>query len=109
MRRFAKNRWWAFILTLVVLLASSATMASRSYGADGNDPLAIPGGGPGSPPAGDPDGPAGPTKSGPSYGRATPGSSRYAGISMGDGASARSVWVWRLHVVLRSLLSRYSR
>jgi len=109
MRRFVKNRSWAFILTLTVLLASSATFSSLSYG-DGNDPLAIPGGGPGSPPGGDPDQPVGPSKSGPGYGRATPGSGRYAtAASMGDGVSARSVWVWRLHVVLRSLISRYSR
>lgn len=108
MLRFAKNRWWAFILTLSVLLASSATFSSRSYG-DGNDPLVIPGGAPDAPPGGDPDGTAGPGKRGTGYGRAVPGSSQYAVTPMGDGGSARSVWVWRLHVVLKSLVARYFR
>jgi len=108
MPRFVKNRWWAFILTLSVLLASSATFSSPSYG-DGNDPLAIPGGGPGSPSAGDPDGTAGPGKQGPGYGRTVPSGGRYAVTSLGDGGSARSIWIWRLHVVLRSLIGRYSR
>src|SRR5262245_11225795 len=104
MRRFAKNRWWAFILMLVVLLASSTTFPSRSMG-EGNDPIVIPGGG--DPPSGDPDYPSGSKRTG--YGRATPGTTRYTAASVGDGSSARSVWVWRLHLVLRSLIVRYSR
>jgi hypothetical protein len=106
MLRFAKNRWWAFILALSVLLASSATFSSRSYG-DGNEPIVIPGGAPDAPPAGDPDAPAGKRTAG--SGRAVPGGSRPAVTSMGDGVSAQNVWVWRLHVVLRSLIIRYSR
>jgi len=109
MRRFLVNRWWALILMLGVLLASSATFPARSRATDVNDPIAIPGGGPGpgSPPAGDPDAPAG--KRSPGYGRAVPGNVRYSATSMGDGVSAKSVWVWRLHVVLQSLIARYSR
>ena len=107
MRRFLVNRWWALILMLSVLLASSTTFPARSRAADGNDPIEIPGGGPGSPPSGDPDAPAG--KRSPGYGRVAPGSIRYAATSTGDGSSAKSVWIWRLHVVLQSLISRYSR
>lgn len=104
MLRFAKNRWWAFILTLSLLLTGSATFASLSYG-DGIVPIANPD----TPPAGDPDTPVGPSKQAPGKGRAVSVGSRYADSSMGDGVSARSVWVWRLHVVLRSLIIRYSR
>jgi len=73
MRRFLVNRWWALILVLGVLLASSMTFPSRSRATDRSDPIAIPGGGggPGSPPAGDPDYPSG-SKRGPGYGRAVP-------------------------------------
>jgi hypothetical protein len=107
MRRFAENRWWSYLLTLSVMLASIAIVPSSSYGDGGPDPIVLPGGGPD--PGGDPDGSVGPGRSGPGYGRMRPGGSRHATTAMGDGVSARSVWVWRLHVVLRSLLSRYGR
>ena len=108
MRRFTQNRWWAFILMLSVLLASSATMSSPSYGG-GSDPIVIGGDSGGSDPGGDPDGTAGPGKRGAGCGRATPGGYRYAATSVGDGGSASSVWIWRFNVVLRSLMSRYHR
>lgn len=108
MRRFTQNRWWAFILMLSVLLASSATMPWPSYGGE-VDPIEIGDGGGGSDPGGDPDGTAGPGKRGAGSGRATPGGYRYAATSVGDGGSASSRWVWRFHVVLRSLMSRYRR
>ena len=107
MRRFAMNRSWALILMLGVLLACSTTFPSRSGAADGNDPIAIPTGGSGGDPGGDPDYPSG--KRGPGYGRAMPRAGRYTVTSVGDGSSAKSVWVWRLHIVLQSLISRYSR
>jgi len=108
MRRFVMNRWWALILMLSVLLAYSTTFPTRSSAAgDGNDPIAIPNGGGGSAPGGDPDAPAG--KRGPGYGRAMPRAGRYTVTSVGDGSSAKSVWVWRLHIALQSLISRYSR
>jgi hypothetical protein len=109
MRRFAQNRWWSYLLTLSVMLACIATIPSSSYGDSGTDPITLPGGGGAPDPGGDPDGTAGPGRGGPGYGRMVPGGSRHATTAMGDGVSARSVWVWRLHVVLRSLLSRYSR
>lgn len=112
MRRFAKNRWWAFILTLSVLLASSASFTSRSYG-DGTDPISIGDGGGGgggtSPPMGDPDGPAGPTRKSPTGGRLSPGGNGYAVTPVGDGGTAVRVWSWRFHVVLRSLMGRWLR
>jgi hypothetical protein len=89
------------------VFASSVTFApSPSYG-DGPDPLVIPDGNP--PPQGDPDGTAGPGKQTGGRSRALPGTTRYVVSSKGDGGSARSVWVWRLHVVLQSLIARYSR
>src|SRR5262245_50696444 len=108
-RRLLVNWWWAFVLVLGVLLASVATFPVRSS-ADGSDPIAIPGGGsgPGSPPSGDPDSPSNGKRS-PGYGRAVPVIGRSSVNSTGDGISAKSVWVWRLHVVLQSLIVRYSR
>jgi hypothetical protein len=110
MQRFAQNRWWAFILTLCLLLSSGAAISPAFSAGDGSDLIEIGGeGGGGSDPSGDPDSPAGPGKRGAGSGRATPGGYRYAATSVGDGGSAKSVWVWRFHVVLRSLMVRYSR
>ena len=110
MRRFAKNRWLAFILTLSILIASSTTLASSSF-AGGPEPLVTGGGtgGGGGSPGGDPDGPAGPSKRLPRGSRVTPGGFGYAMTSVGDGGRADGVWVWRFHVVLQALISRYSR
>ena len=108
MRRFAENRWWSYLLTLSVMLASIAIVPSSSLGDGGPDPIVLPIGGDPDP-GGDPDGSVGPGRSGPGYGRMRPGGVRPAMTSMGDGVLAHSVWVWRFHVVLRSLLSRYSR
>ena len=106
MRRFTQNRLWAFILMLSVLLASSTTLSSPSYG-EGPDPIVFDGGS--GDPGGDPDSPAGPNKRGPGNGRVSPSGYRYTATAVGDGGSASSVWVWRFHVVLRSLMSRYLR
>ena len=108
MRRFTVNRWWAFILTLSVLLASSATLSTPSRG-DGLTPFVIGGGAGGSENSGDPDGPAGPNKRTPTGGRASPGGNGYAAASVGDGGVAARVGSWRFHVVLRSLISRFFR
>lgn len=110
MRRFVQNRWWSYLLTLSVMLAGIATVPSSSFGDSGTDPITLPGGGGAPDPGGDPDGTSGGGRNkGPGYGRSLPDGSRHATTAMGDGVSARSVWVLRLHVVLRSLLSRYSR
>ena len=108
MRRFAKNRWWAFILTLSVLVASTATFSSPSYG-EGLDPISIgdggeTGGGGTTSPKGDPDGPSGPTKRSPAGRGISSGGNFYAATPVGDGGAAVSVWTWRFHVVLRSLV-----
>jgi hypothetical protein len=110
MRRFAKNRWWAFILTLIVLLASSATLTAPSY-ADGSEQVITPDGGSGgAPPAGDPDGPSGPGKKSPTGGYVHTGGTGFMAVtSVGDGGPAWRVWSWRFHVVLLSLRARYFR
>jgi hypothetical protein len=111
MRRFALNRWCAFLLTLCVLLASSTVMAPSSFGEGTSpDPLVIGGGSGGPDPGGDPDGTAGGgSKRSAGSGRALPGGSWFAASSAGDGGGAMSAWVMRLHVVLRSLTSRLYR
>jgi hypothetical protein len=60
-------------------------------------------------PSGDPDGPAGPTKWSPTGSRVSPGGNGIAATPVGDGGTALRVWSWRLHVVLRSLMSRWLR
>ena len=107
MRRLGQNRWWSFILMLGILLASGATMTSPSYGGE-MDPMMFDGGS-GGDPGGDPDGTAGPGKRGPGSGRMAPGGHRYVATSVGDGGRVSSIWMWRIHVVLRSLMSRYQR
>lgn len=106
MRRFAQNRWLTIILMLGVLLASSATLSTPSFG-EGQDPFVI--GDPTTPPpGGDPDGPAGPNKYAPAGGRASRQVYRYTAGPAGDGGSV-GVWSWRFHVALHSLISRYVR
>lgn len=107
MRRFAENRWWTIILTLCVLLASSATLSTPSFG-EGQDPFEIGDPSP-PPPGGDPDGPSGPSKYAPSGGRAVRQVYHYTAGPVGDGGSVASVWSWRFHVALRSLIGRYIR
>lgn len=106
MRRFAQNRWWAFILTLSVLVASTATLSAPSY-ADGLSPIVISDGGDtgggGGPPRGDPDGPGGPNKSSAIRGGKLPGKTIVVVTSVGDGGTAVSAWTWRLRIVLKSL------
>lgn len=109
MLRFAQNRWWAFILALSLLISGSAAMPSAVTADSGSDLIANGDGGGGGNPGGDPDSPSGPGKRGAGYGRATPGGYGYAATSVGDGVSVKSVWMWRFHVVLRSLMVRYIR
>lgn len=106
MPRFARNRWWAFILTLCVLFAGSATWSTPSHG-NGPDPIVLGGGPGGSGAGGDPDGPSGPSNRSPYRGSAN--GSRYAATTVGDGSPATRVWSWGFHVVLQSLLGRYIR
>jgi len=109
MLRFAQNRWWAFVLTLSLLITSGAALSPAFGDGGASDILVIGDGGGGSNPSGDPDVPAGPGKTGTGTRHAAPGGYRYAATAVGDGGSAASVWVWRFHVVLRSLIIRYSR
>lgn len=107
MSRFVKNQWWAFILTLGVLLASSASLTSSSY-AGWKDPMYV-GDSSGGGLSGDPDGPGGPNKPQPTGYRLSPGGNTDAVRPVGDGSAATRVWSWRFHVVLRSLASRWLR
>jgi hypothetical protein len=107
MRRFVRNRWWAFILMLGIVLASGTTTPSPSYGG-GTDPISIDGGS-GGDPGGDPDSPLGPGKRGTGFGRSTPGRYQGTATSVGDGGRVSSSWIWKVHVVLRSLMGRYYR
>lgn len=106
MRRFARNRWWAFILTLCVLFASNAAFTSPSYG-EGPNPLTIGDGGSGTDNPGDPDGPSGPNKNLPTRGRSARGNG-YAHAPVGDG-DVSLVWSWRFHVALQLLKIRWMR
>jgi hypothetical protein len=106
MGRFAKNQWWAFILILSVLLASSASLTSSSY-ASGGKMLVSDGSGGGL--SGDPDGPGGPNSPTPGRYSLSPSGNANAARPVGDGSAAMRVWSWRLHIVLRSLASRWLR
>jgi hypothetical protein len=110
MRRFMRNQWCAFILTLCVLLAGSASFTSSSY-AGYKDPMYVSDSSGGGLP-GDPDGPGtpnGPNGNGPSKYRLSPGGNADAVRPVGDGSAALRVWSWRLQIVLRSLASRWLR
>jgi hypothetical protein len=110
MSRFMRNQWCAFILTLSVLLAGSASLTSPSY-AGFKDPMYVSDNSGGGLP-GDPDGPGSPNspgKDGPSKYRLSPGVNADAVRPVGDGSAAMRVWSWRLQIVLRSLASRWLR
>lgn len=105
MARFVLSRRWSFILALGASLiwcsAAHRPVAAQVPGGligDPQDP------GPGG--IGDPDMPSGPGKS---VGRGKSirgGNSANLGVRAGgDGSTARSVWMWRLRVVLRGLRS----
>ena len=108
MRRMVEKRWLAFVLALSILLASTASFPSRSYGDGRWDPQTIGdgSGGGGSVAAGDPDGPAGPNKRAPVGGRPVRSSILSAAPSVGDGGTALRVWMWRIQVALLSLRAR---
>ncbi len=108
MRRITQNRWLTFILVLGVLAVSGTMIASPSFG-DGSDPIVYNGSVGGGSAGGDPDGPAGPSKRAPTGRRVAPGGTGYSLTSVGDGGPVPSVWVWRFQMVLRGLLSRYTR
>jgi hypothetical protein len=102
MLRFAKNRWWTFILALSLLFACGATLPSGVF-ADGgaivtSDPA--PGGGAGTG-IGDPDNPTGKSLS--HRGRMQAGNSTYRSRTVGDGSASGSVWMLRLQAVLQAL------
>jgi hypothetical protein len=117
MRRFTVNRWWAFILALVLGLAA-VTALSGSLKADpvmGDDGGGSEfgnggGGGSGAPPAGvgDPDIP---TKSSQVRGASRRSFHGVGARTAGDsGVSAKnSDWTWRFSVVFEAILRRYTR
>ena len=106
MRRMGMKRWWAFLLTLVLLSGSVASIPPPSFANNGDVVIGDPDAGT---LPGDPDGPGGPSKKSPTGGRLSPGGNGYAAAPVGDGGRASSVWSWRYHVVLWSLISRWYR
>jgi hypothetical protein len=108
MHRFISNRWWTFILALVlgvgVSLAlpthvvagggSGATLGDGAGGGGGNVP----------PPSGDPDVPSGSVRK-PQWGGATqPMAGTYQVGAVGDGRLVTDrAWMWRLQIVMRVL------
>ena len=111
MTRFILNRRWTCILALGVILvycpvAHRPVLAGEDPGTGQvNDPDQGPGGGNGS---GDPDVPIGPAKTGKS-GRLSRNGTGPGTRAAGDGSVSRSVWVWRLRVVMLGLRSFYIR
>lgn len=108
MRRFTRTRWFAFILALGVLLASSASFPASSMGDSGTDPIAIGDPGTGDPGTkGDPDGPSGPSR------RFDPGyhapSYRNFVSAAGDGGAVVRGWIARVQLVLRGWMSRWTQ
>lgn len=113
MLRFTRNRWWVFILALVVfalcLFAASARFPSvaRADSSGGTQSLSDPL--PGD--SGDPDVPTGsnPTKgTGWSTGRGYVGSMANTTpslevLSTGEGTASEIVWMQRIHLVLLTL------
>ena len=108
MRRLGRNRWWAYLLALGLLIGALPIISSPPYVHAGNGDVMI-----GDPDSGtipgDPDGPAGPNKKSPTGGRLSQGGNGYAAAPVGDGGKAWSVWSWRYQVVLRSLIHRLYR
>jgi hypothetical protein len=103
MPRFKSNRWWAFVLTLGLLLVSvvashaqsrgPATSAFVTNGDSGNN-----GGSLNPPPIGDPDNPTG-TKS--LYGVGRMGPTLVPGSSVGDGRALGRGWTMWLGTLLQ--------
>ena len=103
MRRFMANRWWTFILALCIGLASIGGFPAAVFAGD-----EVGDGGTG---YGDPDMPAGPYYApGARGGRGPKGGSdpsSYVYRTAGDGARGMSLWMSRLHVVVRGLYFRF--
>jgi hypothetical protein len=103
MLRFTKNRWWTFLLALVLISAAGFSMPTRASAGSGGAQAGTgdTSGGGGGTGIGDPDNPTG--KSSLRYGRMTAGNSTYRARAAGDGSGSDSVWVVRLRVVMDAL------
>lgn len=116
MPRFSMNRWWTFVLALILSVASVVSIAptvraadgTNLYG-DGNDPHT---GNPAPDPqgTGDPDFPSTPGKSGKPGALRLGSPSAYNVSASGEGVNAgTSVWMIRFRVAMRMLRAYYLR
>jgi hypothetical protein len=119
MRRFIKNRWWTFILALVVsvlgVVSSPLTSQARDdsgWIGDGSNGGTVPGTNPDPQGTGDPDSPSSPgaasIKSGDgatSYGRST---GTYGVSGVGDASTSARALVWlKVRIALGVMRSFY--
>jgi hypothetical protein len=114
MPRFITNRWWTFILAIVlgigllVALPADRSHAASSPGSGsigGDD--GIPGGGPSYPGNGDPDLPIGKTR--PASGGVARPVSSIGLATVGDGRLADNALMWRLRIVMSVIRTLYLR
>lgn len=101
MPRFAKNRWWTFILALSLAIGLSAASTRTAGAEDPSAPLEDQSGGLN---PGDPTSSSGPGKTGPTS--VWRGGMTRPVHAVGDGRTG-SAWMWRLRVVAQSIRSRY--
>lgn len=114
MPRFITNRWWTFILALVLGIGVLASLpVDRSYAATAPGSGSIggeestPGGGPCPPGNGDPDLPIGKVK--PTRGGVVSPLSSSSLATVGDGRQADIALMWRLRIVMGVLRTLYLR
>jgi len=109
MLRFARNRWWAFILALIICLAPVSTVPRTASAESGTQYDGGSGQDPGGTATGDPDNPSGQGKT-LRRGNMIRGSMSIDTRTVGDSRLSSSVVMWRLRVLLynlRSILFRF--
>ncbi len=116
MPRFITNRWWTFILALIlgtgliVLQPAHNSQAASASGGQLGSGDTTPGGGGAPPPGyGDPDIPIGSAKYSGRGVVSRPSVGIYGMRTAGDGGMTDSALMWRLQVVMRALKGLYLR